>query len=199
MVTKLKEVDAVMVGMGMTGAMLAKEFTMAGLTVVGLERGADRRPSEEVVLPRIRDELRYRPAHGADAGQLDRHHHLPQHLRSRPRCRSAAGGRSFPAKAWAAPLNRWAECIGAIADGFQAAYRPDRALWRKCHPCRHDHSGMAGSPMTNSSRITTIRQVCGVSGKAGNLKGQKIEGGNHLRRPAQQRISDPAPDLGQAR
>ena len=59
MVTKLKEVDVVTVGVGMTGAMLAKEFTMAGLTVVGLERGADRRPQEEMVIPRIRDELKY--------------------------------------------------------------------------------------------------------------------------------------------
>src|SRR5262249_27330817 len=59
MVTKLKEVDAVMVGMGLTGGILAKELTMAGLNVIGLERGPDRRPQEEFVLPRIRDELKY--------------------------------------------------------------------------------------------------------------------------------------------
>ncbi len=59
MVTKLKEVDAVMVGMGLTGGILAKELTMAGLNVVGLERGPDRRPQEEFTLPRIRDELKY--------------------------------------------------------------------------------------------------------------------------------------------
>jgi len=59
MVTKLKEVDVVTIGVGMTGAMLAKEFTMGGLTVVGLERGPDRRPHEEAILPRIRDELKY--------------------------------------------------------------------------------------------------------------------------------------------
>ena len=64
MVTKLKEVDVVTIGVGMTGAMLAKEFTMAGLSVVGLERGADRRPNEETVIPRIRDELRYSVRHG---------------------------------------------------------------------------------------------------------------------------------------
>ena len=42
MATKLKEVDAVMIGMGWTGAIMAREFTKAGLNVVGLERGADR-------------------------------------------------------------------------------------------------------------------------------------------------------------
>ena len=59
MVTKLKEVDVVTVGVGLTGTMLAKELTLAGLTVVGLERGPDRKPHEEFVLPRIRDELKY--------------------------------------------------------------------------------------------------------------------------------------------
>ena len=39
MATRLKDVDAVMVGMGWTGAILAREFTKAGLSVVGLERG----------------------------------------------------------------------------------------------------------------------------------------------------------------
>ena len=56
MVTKLKEVDVVTVGVGLTGTMLAKELTLAGLTVVGLERGPDRKPQEEYVLPRIRDD-----------------------------------------------------------------------------------------------------------------------------------------------
>src|SRR5258705_12552416 len=59
MVTKLKEVDVVTVGVGLTGTMLARDLTLAGLTVVGLERGPDRKPHEESVLPRIRDELKY--------------------------------------------------------------------------------------------------------------------------------------------
>src|SRR5262249_12697811 len=59
MVTRLKEVDAVMVGMGWTGSILARELTKAGLRVVGLERGPDRVPGQDFVLPTIRDELRY--------------------------------------------------------------------------------------------------------------------------------------------
>ena len=59
MATRLKEVDAVMVGMGWTGAILSRELTKAGLKIVGLERGADRNPAEEFVLTRLRDELRY--------------------------------------------------------------------------------------------------------------------------------------------
>ncbi len=59
MATRLKEVDAVMVGMGWTGAIMAREFTKAGLTVVGLERGQDRIPGNDFMLPSLRDELRY--------------------------------------------------------------------------------------------------------------------------------------------
>ena len=59
MARKLKAVDAVMVGMGWTGPIVARELTKAGLNVVGLERGADRNPGEEFVIPRLRDELRY--------------------------------------------------------------------------------------------------------------------------------------------
>ena len=39
MATKLKEVDAVIVGLGWTGGILAKELTEAGMKVVALERG----------------------------------------------------------------------------------------------------------------------------------------------------------------
>jgi len=59
MATKLKEVDAIMVGMGWTGSIMARELTKAGLTVVGLERGGDIKPSEHFAMPAVRDELRF--------------------------------------------------------------------------------------------------------------------------------------------
>ena len=59
MATRLQEVDAVMVGMGWTGSIMARELTKAGLQVVGLERGEDITPREHFALPGIRDELKY--------------------------------------------------------------------------------------------------------------------------------------------
>ena len=59
MVTRLKEVDAVTVGLGWTGAIMARELTKAGLNVVSLEKGQDRIPGEDFVLPAVRDEVRY--------------------------------------------------------------------------------------------------------------------------------------------
>ena len=53
MAMRLKEVDAVMVGMGWTGSIMARELTKAGLTVVGLERGEDMTPGENFALPNM--------------------------------------------------------------------------------------------------------------------------------------------------
>ncbi|MGB7716004.1 MAG: GMC family oxidoreductase, partial [Pseudolabrys sp.] len=59
MTTKLKEVDVVIVGLGWTGGILAKELAEFGLKVVALERGAPRTSENDYSLPNIRDELRY--------------------------------------------------------------------------------------------------------------------------------------------
>ena len=59
MATKLKEVDVVIVGLGWTGGILAKELSATGLKVVALERGGMRSTEADFAVPRIRDELRY--------------------------------------------------------------------------------------------------------------------------------------------
>src|SRR5262252_518415 len=59
MVTKLKDVDVVVVGLGWTGGILSKELAEAGLKVVALERGAMRTSENDYSLPNIRDELRF--------------------------------------------------------------------------------------------------------------------------------------------
>ena len=63
MATLLKEVDAVVIGVGWTGSILARELTKAGLNVVGLERGAKRTPRDDFTLPGVRDELKYANRH----------------------------------------------------------------------------------------------------------------------------------------
>ena len=97
MATKLKPVDVVVVGVGVTGAILAKELAEAGLKVVGIERGQTRDTYPDFQLPNAHDELKYQ-----------RRHELMQDLsprrspsattRMRPRCRCATWARSSPAK-----------------------------------------------------------------------------------------------------
>ena len=55
----MKAVDAVIIGYGWTGAIMAKELTDAGLSVVVLERGPARDTGTDFVYPRIADELKY--------------------------------------------------------------------------------------------------------------------------------------------
>ena len=65
MTTRLKEVDAVMVGMGWTGAIMARELTKAGghVLVYNLVRGVMRQAAERQGVPpdriSFRDALRY--------------------------------------------------------------------------------------------------------------------------------------------
>lgn len=57
MATKKPKVDVVIVGMGWTGAIMAKELTDAGLHVVALERGEDRDTQPDFAYPKVVDEL----------------------------------------------------------------------------------------------------------------------------------------------
>jgi len=59
MVQRLKEVDVVVIGVGMVGSMVAKELAAAGYKVVGLERGQTRFTVPEFQSPAIHDELRF--------------------------------------------------------------------------------------------------------------------------------------------
>jgi gluconate 2-dehydrogenase alpha chain len=59
MATKLKHVDVVTIGVGLTGAILGKELAAAGLKVVGLERGQPRDTVPDFQGPNQHDELRY--------------------------------------------------------------------------------------------------------------------------------------------
>ncbi|HZL93372.1 MAG TPA: hypothetical protein VFB99_06995 [Vicinamibacterales bacterium] len=59
MATARREVDAVLIGVGLVGTVLGRELTRAGLTVVGLERGRPRDTVPDFQGPQMHDELRY--------------------------------------------------------------------------------------------------------------------------------------------
>lgn len=59
MAERRKKVDAVIIGYGWTGAIMAKTLTDAGLSVVALERGPARDSSPDFEYPRIAHELKY--------------------------------------------------------------------------------------------------------------------------------------------
>src|SRR5919198_6217297 len=59
MATRLKPVDVVTIGVGLTGSLAALELVEMGLKVVGLERGAGRETVPDFQSPAIHDELRF--------------------------------------------------------------------------------------------------------------------------------------------
>src|SRR5215213_151274 len=59
MATRMPEVDAVLLGVGLVGTMLGRELAKAGLKVVGLERGEPRSTVPDFQGPQMHDELRY--------------------------------------------------------------------------------------------------------------------------------------------
>ena len=59
MVQRLKPVDVVTIGVGLTGSLAALELAKEGLKIVGLERGAARFTVPDFQSPAIHDELRF--------------------------------------------------------------------------------------------------------------------------------------------
>ena len=64
MATRLREVDVVLVGFGLTASILAQELTDEGLQVLALERGGFRDTVPDFATTTIQDELKYAVRHG---------------------------------------------------------------------------------------------------------------------------------------
>ncbi len=183
MVTRLKEVDAVTIGLGWTCAIMARELTKAGLNVVSLEKGQDRIPGEDFILPAVRDEVRY--AQRLELmwdNSLDtltfRNFPNEQGLPIRRIGAFAAGRRRRRLRH---SLGRPALALPAV--GFPYPQRAHRALWRKR---RYDGMTIQDWPVSYDEMepfYDRFDKICGVSGKAGNLKGQKVDGGNVFEGP----------------
>lgn len=193
MVTKLKDVDAVVIGQGLTGVMMAKELTMAGLSVVGLERGPDRRPEREVVLPRVRDELRYNA----------RKELMIDNAVDTVTFRNTSDQMALPIRRWGAFLP--GEGVGGTTNhwgGLHWRFLPTDFHIRSVISERYG-AGSIPDDMTITDWPVTYDELepyfdkfdklCGVSGKAGNLRGQKITGGNPFEGPRQNEY--PCPPL----
>lgn len=183
MAKKLKEVDAVMVGMGWTGAILARELTMAGLTVVGLERGPDRKPSEDSALPGIRDELRYQ----------QRLELISDNSIDTVTFRNTPAELALPIRRWGAFLP--GEGVGGTGNhwgGLHWRFLPADFRIRSFLAQRYGAKTIPANMPIQDWPVTydelepyydRFDKLCGVSGKAGNLRGQKIDGGNVFEGP----------------
>src|SRR5262249_25625130 len=183
MVTKLKEVDAVVVGLGWTGGILSKELAEAGLKVVALERGAMRSSEKDYSLPNIRDELRYVVRH--DLMQNTARDTLT--VRNNP----SQEGLPMPPRAWF--------LRGEVVGGSAVHWTGHTWRWsdmefkvRSRYEERYGKSFIPADMTIRDWGITyaelepyydKFEYVAAVSGKAGNIQGQIQPGGNPFEAP----------------
>ena len=183
MATKLKEVDAVVVGLGWAGGILSKELAEAGIKVVALERGSMRSTEKDFAVPTVRDELRYVV-----------HHDLMMNT-----ARDTLTIRNNPSQE-ALPMRRLGSFLPGEAVGGSAIHWSGHT-WRwtdmefKIRSMYEEHYGKKYIPADMSIQDWGItyaelepyydrfEYTAGVSGKAGNLHGEIQQGGNPFEAP----------------
>ena len=178
MATKLKDVDVVMVGMGWTGSIISRELTKAGLSVVGLERGADRAPAADFALPGIRDDLRYNV----------RQDLFQDTAMETVSMRHKAGETALPIRRWGAfTPGDGVGGGGSHWNGQNWRFAPsDHTLYSHLTQ-RYGKTAVPEDMTVQDWGLTydelepyydKFEKLTGISGKAGNLKGRKVAGGN---------------------
>lgn len=192
MARQMKRTDAVIIGFGWTGAILAKTLTDAGLSVVALERGPARDTSPDFEFPRIIDELKY-----GIRGDL-----------WQPLAKETVTIRHKPSDV-AVPYRRYGSFV--LGNGVGGAgVHWNGQLWRaspedlqlRTHLISRYGKSFLPQEMTIQDYPVTFAElephfdhfekVCGVSGTAGNLKGTLNPGGNPYEGPRSAAFPTPA-------
>ena len=191
MATKLKSADIVIVGLGWTGGILAKELADTGLSIVVLERGAPRDTNPDFMYPIIHDELRY----------AQRHQLMQDVSRETVTFRNNANETALPMRQLGSFLP--GEGVGG------AGVHWNGVTWRWLpwdhEPLKLTLGSYGRSVIPPDMQLQDwgvsydelehyydkFEYLCGVSGKAGNLRGQKIEGSNVFEGPRQREYPNP--------
>ena len=172
------KVDAVIVGMGWTGAILAKELTDAGLNVVVLERGADRDTQPDFAYPKVVDELegsvhrRYLQSLAQETVTV-RHNLVSTAVPYRQM------GSFKPGTGVGGAGSHWSGChFRALPEDFKLRSNVEQRYGAQFIP---QDMTIQDFPVTYDDlepHFDHFEYVCGTSGKAGVIKGVKQAGGN---------------------
>ena len=196
MAKKLPEVDVVLVGLGWTGGILAKELTQAGVKVVALERGEMRTPEQDFTVPRIRDELRYSSRNdltqNTQRDTLTIRNNVSQDALPMRRLGSFLPGEGLGGAGahWNGQTWRWDDTEFKIRSRYEERYG------KKYIPEDMTIQDWGITYAELEPYYEKFERTAGVSGKAGNLRGQTQPGGNPFEGP---RASEyPLPPLNQS-
>jgi gluconate 2-dehydrogenase alpha chain len=187
----MKPVDAVLIGVGWTGGILARELTKAGLNVVGLERGDFRNTNPDFLTPGVHDELAYavrnklfqNPARDALSFRNNvRETALPirQFGSFLPGDGLGGAGVHWNGLTWRFLENEFKLRSNSIAKYGAAVLGED---------CTSADWGVSYQDL--EPHYDRFEYLCGISGKAGNLNGKKVAGGNVFEGPRKREYPNP--------
>jgi len=192
MATRLKPVDVAIVGVGLTGTILAKELAESGLKIVGLERGRWRDTSPDFAMPYAHDELRF----------VGRHELMQDLSKETITFRNAPNETALPMRQLGS--FRPGEGVGGAAvhwGGLTWRFQPWDFQTRSRTLDRYGQKQIAEDCTSQDWGVTydelerhfdRFERLYGISGKAGNLKGKIIPGGNRHEGPRSREYPNPA-------
>ncbi len=183
MATKLPATDVVVIGLGWAGSIVSAELTAAGLNVVAIERGPWRDTAQDFNLASAPDELRY----------VNRQELMLRTAQNTVTVRNNPSQTALPMRNWGSfhpgngaggAGNHWA----GIAFRFQPAeFRLKSYLTERyganAIPEELSLQDWGTDWDEMEPHYDAFDKVSGISGKAGNLKGQIQEGGNPFEGP----------------
>ncbi|MEQ1776391.1 MAG: GMC family oxidoreductase [Burkholderiales bacterium] len=183
MTTKLKEVDVVLIGLGWTGGILAKELSEAGMKVLALERGEMRTTAEDFSLPRVRDELRYGARNdlmqNAAVDTLTIRNNPSQEALPMRRLGSFLPGQGVGGAGahWNGHTWRWSDNEFKVRSLYEARYGKNYI------PADMTVQDWGITYAELEPYYDKFEYVAGISGRAGNVKGAIQQGGNPFEAP----------------
>ena len=191
MPTKLPHTDVVIIGLGWTGAILAHELTQAGLRVTAIERGPWRDTATDFSINYIQDELRYAV-----------HHDL--FLRPQQETltfRNNSSQTALPVRSWGSFMpGNGVGGAGVHWNGQHWRFLPTDFTVRSHLTERYGAKFLPEDMTIQDWGVTydelepfyqQFEDLCGTSGKAGNLEGRIVEGGNPFEGPRSKEYPNP--------
>jgi gluconate 2-dehydrogenase alpha chain len=176
--TRLRETDAVLLGVGLVGSILGRELTRAGLNVVGLERGGPRHTVPDFQGPQIHDELRY----------AVRKHLIQDTSRETFTFRNHAGQVALPLRRLEGFLPGTGLGGSAVHwNGQTWRFQESDYRMRTLTVERYGEKFLPADATVQDWGVTSkdlepaydrFEYLLGICGKAGNLEGNKVAGGN---------------------
>lgn len=181
--TRLPEVDAVVLGVGLVGTVMARELTRAGLKVVGIERGEPRFTVPDFQGPQMHDELRYSVRKAL----------MQDNVKETVTFRNHDGQTALPLRRWESFLPGTGVGGAAVHWNGQTYRFQDTDLRMHSRTVERYGRGFIPKDVTVQDWGVTAAELephfdrfeylLGTSGKAGNLQGKPMAGGNPFEDP----------------